>query len=123
METEPDRDAWPEMGRVGRITKGDLAGRWVLLVAEDYDEFWTYYISGSLLPGTAGPDFYFDGDSIAADLCKSWAVRWADAEDDATIEEAEFGMRRHWPSRGTSKRSALGAAFRRSWRSHCRTMH
>lgn len=92
-----DRETWPSRGRVGLITEGDLAGRWVLLVAEQQDEFWTYFVSGPPVPGSGGPDYYINGDNVAQEIVDAWGVQWAEPADDVPIEQREFDMRRTWP--------------------------
>lgn len=68
----------------------------MLLVAENVGEFWTYYISGLLLPGTGGPDFYPQGDEVVRDLVETWAVEWLEPEEEAIVERRELDLRDDW---------------------------
>ena len=87
---------WPRHGRVGFCRSGLHAGEYVLLVSEDRDEVWTFYIANPRADESF--DNYFQGNNVAQDIIDDWGIEWiVDDQEEKRIEKEVFNLRSHWP--------------------------
>ncbi|WP_369032965.1 hypothetical protein [Streptomyces adonidis] len=93
-----DRATWPDDGRVGRITKGDYAGAYLLL-APEVDDLWGFYISDDPRihkEDSLRADDYFALEEAVAHLLEEMGVEWVKESEDVRIEIEIFDIRSQW---------------------------
>ncbi|MGW1716073.1 hypothetical protein [Streptomyces sp. NPDC002156] len=93
-----NRATWPRDGRVGRITKGEFEGAYLLL-APEVDGLWGFYISDDLRihkEDSLRADDYFAIEEAMPRLLEEMGVEWVEESEDARIEIEIFDIRSQW---------------------------
>lgn len=110
-----DIGGWPD-GRVGRLTAGDLAGHYVLVVPDSGDRWLVFVMQDPdqcLAVYPHQEDWLLEGGQAA--LTRAFGeggLTWLEGEEEASVESRVFDLRRTWVAK--RKRSAiLGPRMRR----------
>ncbi|MFF7074533.1 hypothetical protein [Streptomyces pseudovenezuelae] len=96
-----ERATWPEDGKVGRITKGEYTGAYLLL-APEIDNSWGFYISDDPRheeQGKLRADDFFAPDDVTPRLLDEMGVIWVEASEDEQTEKEIFDIRSEWRKR------------------------
>jgi hypothetical protein len=96
-----ERETWPEEGKVGRITKGEYTGAYLLL-APEVDNSWGFYISDDPRlkeQDQLRADDFFAPDEVTPRLLEEMGVVWVKASEDERTEKEIFDIRSEWRKR------------------------
>lgn len=114
-----ERSSWPEYGRMGRITAGQYADAYLLLVAE-VDDSWAFYISDDprVQDDPSLRDDFWAKDEMMPRLIDEMKVAWVDISEDVSLEKEIFDIRSEWHRR--RRRREAGKSAVRAIRSFLR---
>ncbi|MEU0949468.1 hypothetical protein ABZ379_43415 [Streptomyces canus] len=106
-----ERATWPDDGKVGRITKGEYTGAYLLL-APEVDNSWGFYISDDPRlkeQDQLRADDFFAPDEVTPRLLEEMGIVWVDASEDERTEKEIFDIRSEWHHRrrGRERRRSL----------------
>ncbi|WP_405512065.1 hypothetical protein [Streptomyces canus] len=106
-----DHATWPQDGKVGRITKGEYKGAYLLL-APEVDNSWGFYISDDPRledQDQLRADDFFAPDEVTPRLLDEMGIVWVAASEDEQIEKEIFDIRSEWRKRrhGRERRKSL----------------
>jgi hypothetical protein len=96
------RSFWGAQGRIGRIRRGEWAGRWIFVYPDTLEGWWTFVVHPSPQPRVPG-DFYIPTTEDMAVILDGFDVEWMPKDDEESKIEFEHfrwrplrGLGGHW---------------------------